>query len=387
MAAARFIFCVLATTLVFSTMGFHDGSAAGWANAPMLSFGYRWIQEDDSPSDQDPEVVAESDADEGEAAVETVEENAQTESGKLIRFRLWDGSVAIGELENPILHMQTDFGRLEIPVQKIRQFRPGLQSYPQVKQKIDTLVEQLGDREFEVRERAHRELAAMGVMISQLIPTYSDGGSAERKKHLTELKEEIDQLIEESEEFGADEDQVPLIELDAVNTGDFTVLGTIEEKEFVVRTKYGSLKIGLNDVQVAERAGKHRSPAIRKVVNIKGTQFMQTSPVSTGIRVQRGDKVSIRADGSVNWANWGNITSTPDGIGNQGQWNGHQCGRLIARIGKNGPIVDVGSRGEFVVKTSGTLYLGIAMQDAYAQNEGYSFVGQYRARITVQPAE
>ncbi len=383
MVVAKSIFLVLITTLVVSSPGSRIGAALGLADAPAFAVEPQATQEDDSAAPQDPDDAGASSAEE---PVERDHENGQSSAANVIRFRLWDGSVAIGELENPILHMQTDFGRLEIPVHKIVQFRPGLQSYPQVKQKIDTLVEQLGDREFEVRERAHRELASMGIMISQLISTYSDGGSAERKKHLTELKEEIEQLIEESEEFGMDGEQEPLIDLDAVNTGDFTVLGTIEEKEFVVQTKYGSLKIGLDDVRVAERSGLNRSPTIRKVVNIKGTQFMQTSPVSTGIRVQRGDKVSIRADGSVNWANWGNITSTPEGIGNQGQWNGHQCGRLIARIGKNGPILDVGSRGEFVVKTSGTLYLGIAMQDAYAQNEGYSFVGEYRARITVQPA-
>jgi len=288
-----------------------------------------------------------------------------------------------GDVTLEHIDVATQFGALRVPIANIVRFRPGLDSFPEVDARIKGWVKQLGDRDFATRENAHRKLSNMGLQLQSEIVKFDDGGSAERKKHLAEIRQEIEQLLDE--ETLTDSITAPLIRLDTIETDDFTIVGKIQQQSFAIATKHGSLEIGIADIQMGDRTWLTRSPLVRKTVEVQGNSFFQNSPTSTGLRVNRGDRISIRADGNVNWANWGNISCTPDGITNQGQWNGINCGKLVARIGKSGKVIEVGKRGEFVASTSGVLYLAIAMQDNYANQNGYNWPGEYRAKISVQP--
>jgi hypothetical protein len=300
-----------------------------------------------------------------------------------VRLQLWDGSILTGDLGIDSIHIDTKFGMLEVPVSNIQYLRPGLESIPELNEKLKNLVEQLGDKEFQAREQAHRELLAMGVSIRNQLRTFNDGGSAERKKHLQTLTEEIEELAED--EDPAQTANSSLDVEDSITTGDFTIVGRIRENEFSLKTKYGDLQIKLKDIRSGDRTWGVTASAVRKAVDIDATAFFQREPAKTRIRVKAGDRISIKASGSVNWASWGNMTSTPEGIGNQGQWNGMNCGALAARIGKNGDVIKVGEKAEFVAKVSGELFLGVAMQDNFANQEGYQWNGKYTARIVVEP--
>ena len=102
--------------------------------------------------------------------------------------------------------------------------------------------------------------------------------------------------------------------------------------------------------------------------------------------MNKGDRITIRAEGTVDWTNWSN-TSSPEGLQNQGNWNGIACGALCARVGKSGKIVKIGSKESFVAKKSGVLYLAIAMKDNYANNNSYRWEGEFKTRVLVQPAQ
>jgi hypothetical protein len=58
---------------------------------------------------------------------------------------------------------------------------------------------------------------------------------------------------------------------------------------------------------------------------------------------------------------------------------------LCIRVGSEGEIIKVGADGEFVAKKSGVLYLGIAMQDNYLNNN-YKWTGEYQVKLRVTPA-
>lgn len=302
-----------------------------------------------------------------------------------VRLKLWDGSVLTGDLGIDSIHIDTKFGMLEVPVSNIQYLRPGLESIPDLNEKLKSLVEQLGDKEFQIREQAHRELLAMGLSIRNQLRTYNDGGSAERKKHLQTLAEEIEELAEDEEPGQAANSALDME--DSITTGDFTIVGRIRENLFSLKTKYGDLQIQLKDIRSGDRTWGMTASAVRKAIDIEATAFFQKEPAKTRIRVKAGDRISIKASGSVNWASWGNMTSTPEGIGNQGQWNGMNCGALAARIGKSGDVIKVGEKAEFVAKSSGELFLGVAMQDNFANQEGYQWNGKYTARIVVEPGQ
>jgi hypothetical protein len=301
-----------------------------------------------------------------------------------IRLHLWDGSIIGGELTIDNVNIETEFGRLQVPVEKIIRIHPGLNSLPELDERIKRLVEQLDDREFTVRQEAHKEILRFGTCLRKLMESWSDGGSAERKKHLAEIQIEIEEMVEEE---GFPPKSWALISGDTIETADFAIVGKVLETEFPIVSRHGSLVVNLADVQLGDRSYLKKKDNVLKSIEIPGNSFFQSSPVNTHIRINRGDKISIRADGSVQWASWGELSSTPDGIGNQGNWRGINCGTLAARIGSNGEPIAVGRSKDWVAKTSGTLYLSIAMQDGYATNEGYTWPGSYKSRVTVAPSE
>ena len=315
-------------------------------------------------------------------------EKTDTIGKKYIRFHMWDGAIVGGELAMERLTVDTEFGTLEIPIEKIRSFYPGLESFPERKEMIEELVEQLGDRDYDVREKAHRELQGLGLQLREQLQRFDDGGSAERKKHLTDLRKELDEVLEDLEEDSEDPDSVDraLINGDMVMTPDFSVVGKIQQPSFGIATRYGQLNIRLQDIRFADRSFNQPRAEIRKTVAISGSTFFQKAPKSTRIRVNKGDRVTIRGSGNVNWTNWNN-NSSPEGLQNQGDWNGISCGALCARIGKSGEVIKIGTKESFVAKKSGVLYLAIAMKDNYANNTSYRWDGEFKARVVVQPNE
>lgn len=300
-----------------------------------------------------------------------------------IRLHLWDGSIVMGDVSIDSIHVETRFGKLEVPIANILEFRPGLSSVPAIDQQIVAYVEKLGDREFQVRESARQSLAAMGPMIRNRLRQFADEGSAERKKHLATLLDEFAQQVEDGSEDG--ESIEPPIEIeDTITTGEFTIVGKIVEKQYQLSTQYGQLNLDLQHIKRADRVWNRTESGVRKTVDVAGDQFFQKTPLSTRILVKAGDRVSIRASGSVAWVSWGNVSSGPDGTNQQGEWNGAQCGTLMARVGKSGEYIKIGSKGDFVAKSGGELFLGIAMQDHLATQEGYQWGGKYRAKIVVE---
>jgi len=251
---------------------------------------------------------------------------------KYIRFHMWDGAVVGGDVSVDRLLVQTEFGSLEIPIEKLSSFYPGLNSFPERKRMLDTLVEQLGDRDYGVREEAHRKLREMGLQLRKQLFEFDDGGSAERNKHLTELRKELEEMIEDLEE----EEEQPsgvqraLISGDQIDTPDFSVVGKIQQPTFQITSKYGQLTIRLEDIRFADRSFNQPRVEIRKSVAVSGNTFFQKTPKSTRVRVNKGDRITIRASGTVDWTNWSN-TSSPEGLQNQGSWNGIACGKSEQR--------------------------------------------------------
>lgn len=151
-------------------------------------------------------------------------------------------------------------------------------------------------------------------------------------------------------------------------------------------SKFGELTVKLAEVKMADRSFMDVSEVTKKRCDVDGHAFFQKNTHSTRIRVNKGDKISITADGVVQWTNW-STSSTPNGLTNQGKYHNIQAGTLCARVGTTGKIIKIGSKGSFVAKKSGMLYLGIAMQDSYTNNSGYRWVGKYRSRVEVKPAK
>ncbi|MEQ8789135.1 MAG: hypothetical protein RIC55_22675 [Pirellulaceae bacterium] len=338
-------------------------------------------EEDAAAADAAEEAPA---ADDGEM-VDTRDTKAVEIGPREIRLHLMDGSILAGDLTIDVLTIETDFGTLKVPIERLRGFRPGLDSYPQVTARFEKLTADLGDDDYATREDAHKQLLAWGLPIRQLLAQVGDGDNAERKRHRTEILAELEELAEDADEF-AEESAPPLVRRDTVVTTDFTIVGRIVEKEFNITSKYGDLVVKLADVDNGDRDIGGAEP-IHKRIGVDGTFVAQRQFKSSGIRLKAGDKVSIRAEGQIVMSPWGSEAyASPDGGVNYGWYLPSQIpgGALVAKIGSGGKVFKVGSRHAFVARSGGVLQLAVGIDNNYA-GDGYSFPGKYDVRVKVEP--
>lgn len=330
--------------------------------------------------------VNEKQAKESEPAIDTSagQEKTPDIGPQFAQLHLLDGSIIGGDIQSKSIDVKTEYGMLNVPISRIVRIHPGLDSRPELTDKITQLVSELGGPNAAERDTAQKELISMGARIRSVLQQLGSDGNAERKKRMAQIQATFVEEIEANLEELIDVER-SMIFADTIVTPDFSIVGEIQQKQFDVKSKFGDLKVNLSDIKLADRAIELTRPAIRKSVSVPAQSFFQSKPQSTGIRVNKGDKISIRADGVVQWTNW-NTSSSPEGVTNRSQWNGINSGKLAARIGTdNSRCVQIGSSEDFVAKSTGILYLGIAMRDSYATNSGYTWTGEYKAKIIVTP--
>ncbi len=341
----------------------------------------------DSPKDS----KGESKGDDSPKAAETKPARPPVDP-EMIRLFLEDGAIISGKLAIKHLTIETDFGPLQVPITKIRRFQPGLNSYPGRAGKIAQLIAALAAAKFKDREQAGKDLLAMGLPVRKELGRFVSDSNAERVKRVKSIIEKLDELaenLEEEDERGPA--QKSWIRDDLIETDDFTVVGKIGPQAFTVDSKYGKLRISLSDITTARREGSaSASQTVRKSLAVEGQYLAQLRYKSCKIRLNRGDRVSIKAGGQISMTPWGTRAfSTPNGASNYGSFNiGDQrfsAGTLIAKIGSNGKVFKIGSNKKFTATGSGTLRFAIAMQSSYGRGN-YQFPGQYDLKIKVDRA-
>ncbi|HEX5103029.1 MAG TPA: hypothetical protein VFV87_04420, partial [Pirellulaceae bacterium] len=120
---------------------------------------------------------------------------------KHIRLHLLDGSVISGDLSVAEITVDTPFGSLVVPIDRIRSLRPGLDSYPKVLAEFEGLIQNLGSDDYQTREQAHKDLAAMGPKVRKELERFSSDENAEIKRHVGEILKELEEQGQEAEEF------------------------------------------------------------------------------------------------------------------------------------------------------------------------------------------
>lgn len=333
-----------------------------------------------------PATAAGDAAKEDEEAVDVPRTPAVQLGPKFMRLHLQDGSVISGDLTVTEIAVDTQFGKLVVPIDKIRSFAPGLDSNTKLDEQIQTLIKTLSSDDYKTREQAHKDLAAMGRIVQKELEKYAADENAEVKRHVTEILKELEEAAAEAEDFEGASANLPLPRLDTVVTTDFTVMGRVEPAQFEIQSKYGPLTIQLADIARGERDIGERE-SLRRNLSINAANLAQRGFKSTGIRVQAGDRVTINAEGSIVMSPWGNnAQSGPDGMQNYGWYIPGQIpgGALCARIGDKDTVFKVGAKSTFVAKKSGIIQLAIGMQGDYA-NESYQFPGEYKVKVKVDP--
>jgi hypothetical protein len=334
----------------------------------------------DEPAEQD----AASEQDNEPEAQEPTPKPAEKPKPGVLRFHLMDGTIITGKLKTKDLPVSTEFGDLTVPIDAITNFAPGLQSHPKIDEEITTLIEQLASPDAKTRDKAQAQLLTYGPGLIPELQTYADDKDAERKVRVATIMEEL--YSAENDGFELEEGpKISLARLDQVVTAGFTIAGEIKQETFSIESKFGELTVKLADIKGVERMSSDK-PEVRKVVAVSGMDMTCKGYKKTGIRVNRGDRIIISAEGRITMSPWGsNSVSGPDGMANNGMYNGKiPMGALAGRIGDSGEELLIGSKSTFVAQKTGTLQLGFAMQQNWAN---YQFPGEYKVRVRVVPAD
>ncbi len=319
------------------------------------------------------------------AAIEPDRKPAAPLPPNFMTFHLLDGNIISGDLSIDEITVTTQFGKLVVPIEKIRSFKPGLDSYPQIAGEIEQLIQNLGVDDYKTRENSHKELLAKGEKVRSELERHAASENAEIKRHIGEILKELNEQADEADDEDASPKQ-PWVRLDTVVTTDFTVTGKVSPSEFQLNSKYGPLTVALADIDYGQRELDVKEE-LRKTVSVTGENLAQRSFKSSGVRVQAGDKITIKAEGTISMSPWGSRASSgPDGAPNYGWYIPNQIpgGALVAKVGDGGTIFKVGRQSTFTAKASGVLQFAIGMQGEYSQGS-YQFPGEYRLRIRVEP--
>lgn len=315
---------------------------------------------------------------------------------KRLRVFLMDGSVIAGEFSVSEITVTTEFGKLTVPVTKIVSITPGLGSHTKLADKIDKLLKDLGGPDYKARETAQKELVALGPPVREIVAEHTDSKNAELSRRAKEIVEKLNALAGDGDDYFTEESDKnkAWVKHDIVVTPDFTIAGKISPSVFQVSSKYGPLKVSLNDIKRTEKERTERE-AIVKRLDVPGQKLIQRGMQNSRIRVKPGDTVSVVATGTISMPPFGSTARTgPEGNSRYSYYYANVDGRrtklyggtLVARIGSSGDFVRIGSRKKFRVKKAGTLYFGVAMNNSYIRSN-YVFAGNYKLRIKVDPKE
>lgn len=284
------------------------------------------------------------------------------------QFTLRDGTIIIGKTDLKSIEILTAYGTLSVPMSDVLRIRVGKKSDRDLKAKIDRCIADLGSKDFAARDQATMDLAKLGRLA------YTELRKAAGSEDL-EVKERATKLLDD---MGVIEDEADVIpENDEVVTPTFTIAGAIKIETLAISTKFGLLKVAKKDLA---RMFVGEAEAVSRTVAVPA-KATAGKMIATGIRLKRGDRLSVTAQGNISYRNYGGTQFSPDGSSNYGNWNDNiMIGALIGRIGAGGTVFKIGERHNEKIEADGELHLGIAAVES-AGNYGN---GEYKARIQVQ---
>lgn len=302
------------------------------------------------------------------AAEKTPPPAAPADAGGGAQFTLRDGTIIFGKTDLKSIEVLTAYGTLSVPIGDVLRIRIGKKSDRDLKAKIDRCIADLGSKDFAARDQATMDLAKLGRLAYTELRKAANSDDLEVKERATKLLDDL----------GAVEDEADVIpENDEVATPTFTIAGAIKIETLAIHTKFGLLKVAKKDLAKMS-VGEAESVSRAVAVPAKATAGKM---IATGIRLKRGDRLSITAQGNISYRNYGGTQFSPEGSSNYGNWNDNiMIGALIGRIGASGTVFKVGERFSDKIEADGELHLGIAAVES-AGNYGN---GEYKARVQIQ---
>jgi len=322
--------------------------------------------------------------------------HSQTGDKKKSRVGEVEVSFANGSLVRMVLaqdniEIETQYGKLSVPVRDIRRIDFGLHLPEGADKKIELAIKQLASAEFKERDAAMRELIAHGAHA------YPALMQAARKGEPEVVKRAQDAIVKIRSQVPAKELQ--LGHDDKVMTPKFTIVGRITTPSFKAQTEY------FGEVQLSPASLRH----VRVLIEPRETEVLVdaakyaagTQWMDTGITVDRSANLAILASGELDLRPSlpGNYVCGPRGYaraagfaaGGKKKGGGPGVaadpfnlgraypGTLLGRIGEQGETFVIGDRFDGPPERDGKLYLQIV-----SSPYDTAVTGTYQVKVSVR---
>ena len=291
-------------------------------------------------------------------------------------FHLRDQSRIAGKPKLKSLDVETRYGPLSIPLDQLVRVRFARRLPAELQAKIESLIKELGDEDFDKREAATAGLKEIGAPALDAIRKAA-------KSDNDEVKNRADGIIsglaaEAKPPQAADDDSLPQLSgtEDEITTTRMTVKGRVNIEEIALETQYGDLRVSVSDLGgITFR--------ISGPTTGKATVSCQNQPpqnwLETKVDLEKGQKIKIEATGQVTVRNYG-IVSGPDGnrdYSGHATFNNFPMLSLVGKVGKRGEPFLIGNSYTGKVRGQGKLYLGIVTFSPYPGGA----VGNYQVKV------
>ena len=287
-------------------------------------------------------------------------------------FHMRDGTRLAGVPQATSIQIKTVYGLLTVPMSELVKIRFCSSLDSGLSEKIAALIQQLGNEEFDLREDASEQLEAIGVPALKALETAQKSEDEEIKARAEKLVARLDESIEEP-----DEEELHLVPLegeeDEVETLEFTIKGKIEEKGFLVKTRYGSLDFKRSDILSIV----FQEPLVTKLsFDVPGNTFAEKNKwFDSQADLAEGEEFKLRSSGIIILASLKGTRCGPDGTravnrtSTSSAFKSFPTGSLVGKIGKTGKPFLVGSEYSGTVEKKGRLFLGMALSDGVVQGK------------------
>lgn len=277
--------------------------------------------------------------------------------------RFHDGTTIRKAALQESIPITTRYGKLMVPVGDIRRIEFGLHISSETAQKIEEAVRNLGHAKFPLRDAASKELVAHGFRAYGALQT---AVKSKDKEVATRAAAALDSI-----RATVPEELLRLKPHDVIHTRDCVLAGQIESPILKAKTaNFGELQFKIADLHSLQSLARSEAQ-----VAVEAGEPGALKWYDTGLAVENGMDLVIRASGQIDFANQGGpgagpgpgaaggpgmagpLVSGPDGCPNVPRTGAYLAGTLLGKIGDRGDVFPIGQRFEGRASQEGRLHL------------------------------
>lgn len=291
------------------------------------------------------------------------------------KITLRDGSIYNGSINIKNVDLQTDYGKLVIPIKNVSSISVGLTPDRTNKTKLENLAAQLSNETEETRKIAYEELLKIKAAEIYILTDYlySDKYTppTDNSYSLEQLVSELNSLLNLNDNVG----EKDIISID----GEYTMGGIFTFPSADIKTEFGALTIPKEKMSKIEITYVPSTGGeLSKIVNLPASKYISGNPnggwYRTGINVKKGQRITITATGEVTLASLSNAKYTPNGAAGSIESSVSSTyptyGQLVYKVGEIGTATTAGAKFNGTMNESGMLYISIYETVYNAANTG-----------------